>query len=245
MNTKHFVFLSGGKDSTALALRLKELHPETDYRYIYTPTGDELPEMVAHWDYLGFVLGRPIEYIKREGGLKKLIDDNNALPSFRLRFCTRELKIMQAKAFFIRESRDARIISYVGLRADEEEREGGIFGDIVEQTYPLREWGWGIDEVVGYLKEQGVTIPKRTDCARCPFQRIQDWYLLWKIHPDLYQDAELQESQFGHTFRSPHRDTWPAPLSELRQEFENGRKIRGMKLDTIDDEGGACRVCRL
>lgn len=246
MEVKHFVFVSGGKDSTALALRLKEMNPEVDYRYICTPTSDELPEMVAHWEYLGTLLGKPIEYISREGGLKKLMEENNALPSFRLRFCTRELKIMQAKAFFIRESKDAKVISYVGLRADEEERVGGIFGDLVEQVYPMREWGWGLSDVLGYLKGKEVTVPERTDCARCPFQRIQDWFMLWKKHPSIYASAEGDEETFGHTFRSPSRDTWPAPLKELRVEFENGRKIRGMKLDTIDEEGaGACRVCRM
>ena len=43
--TKHVVALSGGKDSTALALRLHELNPKVDYTYVCTPTGDELPEM--------------------------------------------------------------------------------------------------------------------------------------------------------------------------------------------------------
>ena len=38
----HVVGLSGGKDSTALALRLAETSPQ-DYVYLCTPTGDELP----------------------------------------------------------------------------------------------------------------------------------------------------------------------------------------------------------
>jgi tRNA(Ile)-lysidine synthase TilS/MesJ len=38
---KHIVGLSGGKDSTALALRLRQLHPEIEFTYICTPTGNE------------------------------------------------------------------------------------------------------------------------------------------------------------------------------------------------------------
>jgi predicted PP-loop superfamily ATPase len=45
----HIVALSGGKDSTAMALRLRELHPDVPYRFIITPTGNELPTMDAHW----------------------------------------------------------------------------------------------------------------------------------------------------------------------------------------------------
>lgn len=40
----HVVALSGGKDSTALALRLKEIEPR-EYQYVCTPTGDELPDL--------------------------------------------------------------------------------------------------------------------------------------------------------------------------------------------------------
>ena len=54
MNKKisHIVGLSGGKDSTALAIRLKELNPDANYLYVCTPTGDELPEMETHWNNL-------------------------------------------------------------------------------------------------------------------------------------------------------------------------------------------------
>ena len=49
--TTHVVALSGGKDSTAMALRLAEIEPQ-DYVYLCTPTGDELPEMEQHWNGL-------------------------------------------------------------------------------------------------------------------------------------------------------------------------------------------------
>ena len=40
----HIVGLSGGKDSTALALRLQEINPDTPYNYVCSPTGDEPSE---------------------------------------------------------------------------------------------------------------------------------------------------------------------------------------------------------
>lgn len=54
-----------------------------------------------------------------------------------------------------------------GIRADEEEREGGDYSKIdgIEMRFPLREWGWGIREVLNYLEQKGVVIPERTDCA--------------------------------------------------------------------------------
>jgi predicted PP-loop superfamily ATPase len=35
---KHVVAISGGKDSTALALRLRELNPDVDYTYVCKQT---------------------------------------------------------------------------------------------------------------------------------------------------------------------------------------------------------------
>jgi hypothetical protein len=48
----HVLALSGGHDSTALAFLLKDREPRP-YNYVCTPTGDELPEMFAHWRNLG------------------------------------------------------------------------------------------------------------------------------------------------------------------------------------------------
>ena len=41
---KHVLGLSGGKDSSALALYVKETQPELDVEYFFTDTGYELPE---------------------------------------------------------------------------------------------------------------------------------------------------------------------------------------------------------
>ena len=54
------VALSGGKDSTAMALRLAEVEPQVERIYFYTPTGDELPTMVDHWAKLGEMLDAPL-----------------------------------------------------------------------------------------------------------------------------------------------------------------------------------------
>lgn len=86
------VALSGGKDSTAMALRLAEVEPD-DYTYVCTPTGNEPDEMFAHWRLLGEMLGKRIIPIVHRSGLSGLIKEQNALPNWRQRWCTRMLKI--------------------------------------------------------------------------------------------------------------------------------------------------------
>jgi Phosphoadenosine phosphosulfate reductase family len=242
---KHVVALSGGKDSTALALRLRELNPDVDYTYVCTPTGDELPEMFAHWKLLGELLGKRLTPICHPKGLKGIIRQEKMLPNFRARFCTRILKIEPYRAWL---AENTPCVSHVGLRADEEGRAGGAYSDIpgVEMQFDLREWGWGIDQVIGYLAERGVKIPYRTDCARCYHQRIGEWWSLWKDWPDLFADAEKDEAEFGYTYRTPGRDTWPTSLLELRLVFEGGRLPKTVK-ETLTGlrDVGACRVCSL
>lgn len=244
--TLHVVALSGGKDSTAMALRLAEIEPR-DYVYACTPTGDELPEMFAHWRNLGEMLGKPILPVMGST-LAARVKHYNALPNWRQRWCTRELKIEPyAKWLAAQRAQHDEIVSYVGLRADEPEREGGDYASIggVTQRFPMREWEWGLSDVWNYLAIRGVSIPARTDCARCFYQTLGQWWDLWKQHPEIYADAEREEAMTGHTYRSPGRDTWPAALSELRREFERGRTPGGAEVQRPLFAAMQCRVCRI
>lgn len=232
---KHIVGLSGGKDSTALALRLVEAEPRA-YEFICNTTGDELPEMLEHWARLEEMLGQPIVQVRADNDLNAEIQKQGMLPSVFARWCTRILKIEPTIAYIDTLHDDS--VLYVGLRADEELRKG-LFGEDIIVDFPLRRWGWGIDEVVGYLDKRGVCIPERTDCARCPYQRLGEWRNLYFNHRAIYMHAAGQEKQIGATFRSPGRDTWPADLESLAKEFESGRKLREYKRATT------CRVCSL
>ena len=174
-----------------------------------------------------------------------MVHEENAIPNWRMRFCTRMLKIEPYAAWLIQQqTQHDEIISYVGLRFDEPDREGGDYANVpgVRSAFPLREWQWGLSEVREYLWSRGVEIPLRTDCARCFFQRLTEWYQLWLDHRDIFDDAAVQEAVYGATWRSPGRDSWPAALAELGAEFEIGRQPKLRKDDPL--KALQCRVCR-
>jgi hypothetical protein len=218
-----------------MALRLAEVEPR-EYVYVCTPTGDELPMMLNHWARLEEILRQPIVRVGHQT-LATVIDKHNSLPSWRMRFCTRELKIYPIQEW-LEDQLPATM--YVGLRADEETRHGLVTDDeglIVR--HPFREWGWGINEVLGYLDARGIEIPERTDCARCFYQTLHEWYLLWRDYPDIWASAVADEQRFGHTYRSPQRDTQPTALVDLGAKFATGYVPKKRK------RGEGCRVCSM
>lgn len=228
------VAFSGGKDSTALVLRLAELGE--DFVCLFTPTGDELPDLALHIEQIVARVQRPL-VLPPNRGLYHWIDFHQALPNWRMRWCTRQIKIEPCIAYLQQHPGSTLL---VGLRADEEARVG-LYGDYATYRYPMREWGWKLADVWAYLDQQGVSIPERTDCALCYGQRLGEWYRLWKQYPDRYEQGVQFEAKYGHTFRSAQRDSWPAGLKDLRVAFESGRVPRGW--DTTGPN--ACRVCTL
>ena len=233
---KHVVGLSGGKDSTAMALRLHELHPEIEYEYIGNWTGDEPAEVEAHLKRLEGILGAQVKPVCHDKDLIGLINELEMLPNFQARWCTRILKIEPTIAYF--ESLPKGSILYIGLRADEEFRRG-MYGEDLTINFPMRDWGWGITDVYSYLDSRGICVPVRTDCELCPLQRLGQWRDLYFNQPMKFWQGAALELQHGHTFRSDKRDTWPAALVDLAKEFAAGRPLRERKQDKSRD----CGVC--
>ncbi len=228
-----FLAFSGGKDSTACALRLAELGE--DFTLLFTPTEDELPSLLAHIDAVVERIQRPIVFPPNRS-LAHWIEFHEALPNFRMRWCTRQIKIEPCIAYLLRHPGSTLL---VGLRADEESRIG-LYGDYATYRYPLREWGWALTDVQRYLAHRGVEVPRRTDCALCYGQRLIEWWELWRDYPDRYEHGVQLETRYGHTFRSAQRDSWPASLEDLRLRFESGEKPKETRSSAV-----ACRVCSL
>lgn len=203
--------------------------------------------MVGHMLRVEALLGSPVLKLTN-GTLASQIEEKRFLPNSHVRWCTRTLKLKPFGEFM---AAVAPCVAYIGIRDDEDEREGtrpggdsAPIGTEARQDFPFQRWGWGKEEVWAYLAAKGVEIPQRTDCARCPYQRLGEWYMLWLNHPAVYASAEADEARYGHTFRSASRDTWPAGLKELRALFEGGKKP-DISLRMMEKRAGMCRACSL
>lgn len=244
-----------------MALRLAEVHPDRAFTYICTPTGNEPADLFEHWRKCETLLGQKIVHLaprydaenrvcgwREHPGTDLLIDlirRQEMIPNYRARFCTRMLKIEPAQLWLLEHT---PCTYYVGLRHDEPSRLG-MYDDMpgVTMAFPFREWEWSLDDVWGYLNQRGVTIPQRTDCDLCFYQKIAEWKRMRQQRPEAFAKGVAIETEMGHTFRSPSRDTWPASLAELGREFDTGRKVRGEDRikDSSCDQEDLCRVCSL
>ena len=61
MTTRHVLGLSGGKDSSALAIYMREKYPEITIEYFFSDTGEELPEVYEFLGKLEAYLGKQKE----------------------------------------------------------------------------------------------------------------------------------------------------------------------------------------
>ncbi len=125
-NVRHVLGISGGKDSSALAIYLRNNYPDLKIEYYFADTGKELDETYDFIKNLEIYLGKEITELQAiEKGTVDPFDYfwkwmyNSFLPSPKARWCTRHLKIEP----FERYVKDEPTVSYVAIRGDED-REG-------------------------------------------------------------------------------------------------------------------------
>ena len=232
---RHVLNVSGGKDSSALALlmagRVKGLeHFRHDgMEYVFCDTQKELPETYEFLARLEAELGSKIIHLNSKAGFDhwhKVF--GGYLPSPQNRWCTKMLKLKPFEAHV----GDDNVVSYVGLRADEDR-----VGDIskkpnIRTRYPLKEAGIDYNRVVQILEDSGLGLPTfmqwgRTNsgCTFCFFQTPFEWVKLLETYPKYFNEAMEYESIDP---LDPNKQfTWMegAPLSSLLDPAERDRVL--------------------
>ncbi len=189
---RHILALSGGKDSAALAVYMREKYPDLDLEYVFTDSGCELPETYEYLDRIRAILNIDIVVIKPKRDFDYWLKYfNGVLPSPQNRWCTRLLKLKPYEEYIGSD----KVCSYVGIRADEE-REGYINrkGNIV-QYHPFIEDGIVFNDVINILENSGLGLPKynnwrsRSGCYFCFYQTKNEWQALKQYHPEEFEKA--------------------------------------------------------
>ncbi|MBU4000566.1 phosphoadenosine phosphosulfate reductase family protein [Patescibacteria group bacterium] len=193
---RHIMGLSGGKDSTALALYLKDRVP--DIEYFFCDTHKELPETYAYLKKLEILLKKKIVFLEAERGFEHWLSVYRGfLPSPQARWCTKQLKIRPIEKFIGEDE----AISYIAIRADED-RAGYISTKPnIKPVFPFMKEGFVKKDIFRIIEESGIGMPEyyrwrsRSGCYFCFFQRKIEWVRLSEIHPDLFEKSVRYEQE--------------------------------------------------
>jgi 3'-phosphoadenosine 5'-phosphosulfate sulfotransferase (PAPS reductase)/FAD synthetase len=205
---KKIVSFSGGKDSTAMLLRLLEENYQVD-DIVFFDTGWEFPEIIKHVQKVQEYIGREITVlhparkltfellhhdVKTKDGSKRT---GQGWPSPLRRWCTRTKT--QTINRYLRQSYGKQYTTYIGFAADEIKRTGcgnacaGEEKNGLARLYPLI-YEWDMDEAacLQYCYDRGFDWGglyehfRRVSCFCCPLQRLGALRKVRRFMPDLW-----------------------------------------------------------
>lgn len=194
---RHVCGISGGKDSSALAIYLRDRVP--DLEYFFCDTGVELPETYEFLNRLEVVLGKPITRINAQRGFDHWFEVyRGTLPSPQMRWCTRQMKIKPLEEWI----GDTPATSYIAIRSDERNRKGYVSTKPnITAVFPFLDADIDHDGVMRILTDAGIGLPSyyewrtRSGCYFCFYQRKAEWVGLHDRHPELWERAVAIEQK--------------------------------------------------
>ncbi len=262
---RHILSLSGGKDSTALALYLRDRIPNLEY--VFCDTQKELQETYDYLNKIEVHLGKPIIRIVPKIGFDDLLRNRgNFLPSPQVRWCTENLKIKPFEEYI----KNDQVIMYIGIRADEPNRKGYISTKPnIYAKFPFVENGIGLDGVMRILEDSNLGLPayyswrSRSGCFFCFYQQRREWVGLLEKHPGLFKEAmdyEREDALTGEKYtwvqgESLSELSQPKRMEKIKEDYTK-RKLaetpnfkNASLLSTFErqfsDENNGCIICHL
>ncbi|MDB4184081.1 phosphoadenosine phosphosulfate reductase family protein [Alphaproteobacteria bacterium] len=235
--------LSGGKDSSALAIFMKEKEPDTDVEYFFTDTGKELPEVYEFLDKMQSNFGINVHYLTPNTGNtdESAFDyfhkiNNYYLPSAQARWCTVNLKLKPFEKWIKPTlEQGGSITSLVAIRADEDREGYRPSNERVKVRFPFIEYGIDKQGVRNILEKSGLGMPEyykwrsRSGCTFCFYQQKIEWVNLKEKYPDKFDEAKSYE-KLSKDHDSPF--TWTQ--GESLDQLEKPQRIEKIKKDFAD-----------
>ena len=235
----YVVSLSGGKDSTAMVLRLVEESRPID-EIIFCDTGLEFPQMYDHLKQLEAYIRRPITILKADHDFEYYFLEyqpkrkNPKLEQYSgmswagpcNRWCTAMLKTRILAKYLKEKRRDYDVIEYIGIAADETRR-------IKDGCYPLVEWGMTEKDCLAYSYAHGFRwgglyeVFHRVSCWCCPLQSLSELRKLYNYFPELWKQLEEWDEKTWRQFRADYSVKDLTIRFALENEWETaGKKLR-------------------
>jgi len=213
---------SGGKDSQAMYLFLRQFVPKDQILVVHAPLGRV--EWSGTIEHIKNTIDSGIAFIEAESkwNLIDLIRKRGMFPDSKNRFCTSQLKTSPLEREIRRycKARDIKlIVNCMGIRAEESPARAKkeSFKLSEKNSKASREWydwlpifDWKVSEVFGWIKENNQKPfwvyeagMSRMSCCFCILGSKKDLQTASKLNPVLFNEYVELEKEIGHTFKMP------------------------------------------
>jgi 3'-phosphoadenosine 5'-phosphosulfate sulfotransferase (PAPS reductase)/FAD synthetase len=254
--------VSGGKDSTALILALKEA--DLPFQAVFADTGWEAPETYRYLDTLRELVC-PIAVVNPKRNMVDAIRHRAGFPARMQRWCTRDLKITPLRKYH--DAIGADTVSVVGIRADESESRSKMSELDDDERWGGWVWRpllrWSLADVLDIHRRNNVPVNplyqeghERVGCYPCIFSRKEELRLLpeWKIAQIEQLETEVtalraernekEPGRYQHEVAAFFQTKIPGRTMNIREVVDWSRTARGgRQLDLLADipQGGCMR----
>lgn len=252
---RHILGLSGGKDSAALALYMRDKYPDLAIEYFFTDTGSELPEVDEYLNKLESELDQPIvrlrakEVLEDEAGVKPQNGESifgeifknvygGFLPSPQSRWCTVQMKLKPLEKW-IAPTLEAggSIVSYIAIRSDEDRMGYNPPNPAIMPKFPFVEDRIDIFGVNEILEASGLGKPayydwrSRSGCTFCFYQQKIEWVGLLEKHPEKFEEAIAFEKYSIDASQKNGRSAFTWSQGETLEELARPERVAAIKKD--------------
>lgn len=224
----NIVSFSGGKDSTAMLLKMIKNNIKID-EIIFCDTGMEFQEMYDHIEKVQKMIQMPITVLKSEKSFEYWMFEHiktkgknkgqkgYSWPDFRNRWCTQALK-KQVVSKYLKQYKDKEIVEFHGIALDEKERANKNKEKKVK--YPLIEWKMTEKDCLEYCYSKGLDWGGlyrklgRVSCWCCPLKSLKELEVIYNEYPKYWKKLKEWDSKTYRQFRSDYS------IEELENRFK-------------------------
>ena len=224
---KHIVSFSGGKDSTAMLLRMLEENMQVD-EILFCDTGKDFPDMLDHIEkvkkYIKEKYNKEILTLKAEKSFdyymfehEKTRGKNKGKKGYGwatmfCRWCTSNLK-NRVIDNHLKKYKEEGYVEYIGIAYDEQKR-------IKDKCYPLVDWKMTEKDCLQYCYDRGFDwngLYKHFDRLSywcCPLKNLKELKILYIYYPDLWQELKEMDKKAYNQFRKDYS------VEQLEEKFK-------------------------
>jgi 3'-phosphoadenosine 5'-phosphosulfate sulfotransferase (PAPS reductase)/FAD synthetase len=215
---------SGGKDSTALMLALREA--DVPFRAVFADTGWEARETYEYIDLLREKIG-PIDVVGVPGGMAALATKRAGFPMRTGRWCTQELKLRPLREYH--EAIGCETVSAIGVRGQESSARAAL-----PEWSDDDEWGgfvwrpliaWKVEDVIAIHHRHAVPLNPlylrghdRVGCYPCIFSQKDEVRLIAENDPERIEQIARMEDEFTAE-RARRNDAGTGKFRQMRSTF--------------------------